>query len=206
MDLPDLLGAHRLLAIIRGTDTDAALASVFALIDAGITLVEVSLRTPGALSVIEQARVSLGDAATLGAGTIVSAADARAAADAGASFLVTPGASPESMLVNGVGLPVIQGALTPTEILTAAAGGAAAVKVFPATLGGPDYLRALRDPLPHIGMVAVGGVDLNNAAAFLAAGAIAVGLGSSLLGDAPSGGDVDALRRRALSFRAAVAS
>ncbi|MFC0529515.1 bifunctional 4-hydroxy-2-oxoglutarate aldolase/2-dehydro-3-deoxy-phosphogluconate aldolase [Phytohabitans kaempferiae] len=205
MQLLDLLSTHRLLAIVRGTDTEAALDCVLALVDEGLTLVEVSLTTPGALSIIERARAALGEAATLGAGTIVTVADARSAADAGATFLVTPGASPESTAIKEAGLPVIEGALTPTEILAATEGGAAAVKVFPAALGGPGYIKALRDPLPRVGMVAVGGVDVDNAAAFLAAGAVAVGPGSSLMGDAPHGGDLDALRRRASAFRAAVA-
>jgi len=101
-----------------------------------------------------------------------------------------------------VGIPVLAGAFTPTEALTAMGLGAAAVKLFPSALGGPAYLRALRDPLPDVPFVPVGGVDVSLAAEYLAVGAIAVGVGSPLVGDAVRGGDLDALRARAAAFLA----
>jgi 2-dehydro-3-deoxyphosphogluconate aldolase/(4S)-4-hydroxy-2-oxoglutarate aldolase len=100
---------------------------------------------------------------------------------------------------------VIAGALTPTEVVAAVHRGATAVKLFPASIGGPSYLKALRDPLPDVPFVAVGGVDVAKAEEYFAAGAIAVGLGSPLLGDAPQGGDLGALRERARAFLAAAA-
>ena len=98
------------------------------------------------------------------------------------------------------GIPVLAGAFTPTEVLTALSLGATAVKLFPSSIGGPAYLRALRDPLPDVPFVPVGGVDAALAAEYLAAGAVAVGIGSPLVGDAARGGDLDALRERAAKF------
>jgi 2-dehydro-3-deoxyphosphogluconate aldolase/(4S)-4-hydroxy-2-oxoglutarate aldolase len=152
--------------------------------------------------VIRQARTELGPAALLGAGTVRSAADAESAVDAGASYLVTPA------LVDGLepyGIPVLMGALTPSEIETALARGADAIKLFPGSLGGPGYLRALRDPFPEVPFVPVGGVDAAAARDYLDRGAIAVGVGSPLVGDAADGGDVERLRARAAVFRKVIA-
>ncbi|HZC41935.1 MAG TPA: bifunctional 4-hydroxy-2-oxoglutarate aldolase/2-dehydro-3-deoxy-phosphogluconate aldolase [Streptosporangiaceae bacterium] len=198
-DLARLLGETRLLAIVRGTDPQAALASVLVLAEAGITVIEVSLTTAGALEVIRLARRELGPGAALGAGTVLTAADAERAAAAGASFLVTP-ALPEPLPAAGGQLPVIMGAMTPSEVAEAARRGAAAVKLFPASLGGPGYLRALRDPFPGIPFVPVGGVTLADAPGYLAAGAAAVGAGRPLVGDAASGAGPAALRARALEW------
>ncbi|NGO09081.1 bifunctional 4-hydroxy-2-oxoglutarate aldolase/2-dehydro-3-deoxy-phosphogluconate aldolase [Streptomyces sp. HC44] len=201
MDLVASLRAHRLLAVVRGTDPDAALRTVLTLAEEGIDLIEVSLTTDNATKVIAQARAELGPEALLGAGTVRTTADASRAVDAGASFLVTPA------LVDGlqsVAVPVLMGALTPSETELALARGAGAVKLFPASLGGPGYLRALRDPFPDVPFVPVGGVDAAAARAYLDQGAIAVGVGSPLIGDAAHGGDLAQLRSRAAAFREAV--
>ena len=100
------------------------------------------------------------------------------------------------------GVPCAAGALTPTEAVAAMAAGAAVVKLFPASLGGPAYLKALRDPLPDVPFMAVGGVGIDAAPDYLAAGAVAVGVGGPLVGDAASGGDLDALRARARTYAA----
>ncbi|MET9912851.1 bifunctional 4-hydroxy-2-oxoglutarate aldolase/2-dehydro-3-deoxy-phosphogluconate aldolase [Streptomyces sp. NPDC006476] len=202
MDLVDSLRRHRLLAIVRGKDPVAALRTVRTLVEEGIAAVEISLTTTDALTVIRQARAALGPDALLGAGTVRSAADAGRALDAGASYLVTPA------VVDGLapyGVPVLMGALTPTEIEAALARGADAVKLFPGSLGGPGYLRALRDPFPEVPFVPVGGVDATAAHDYLARGAVAVGVGSPLVGDAADGGDLDQLRARAAEFRAVAA-
>ncbi|HVT71127.1 MAG TPA: bifunctional 4-hydroxy-2-oxoglutarate aldolase/2-dehydro-3-deoxy-phosphogluconate aldolase, partial [Trebonia sp.] len=196
------LRAARLVAIVRGTDPDASLASALALAEEGVTLIEVSLTTPSALNVIGRARAALGPGAWLGAGTVLSAADADAADAAGASFVVTPALGPGVDAAVARGLPVVAGALTPTEVAAATAAGAAAVKLFPASSGGIRYLRALREPFPGTPFVPVGGVDRDMAREYLAAGAVAVGVGSPLLGDAASGGPLAALRERARSSRA----
>jgi 2-dehydro-3-deoxyphosphogluconate aldolase / (4S)-4-hydroxy-2-oxoglutarate aldolase len=198
MNLVESLRTHRLLAIVRGKDPAAALRTVRTLTEEGIAAIEVSLTTADALTVIGRARAELGPDALLGAGTVRSAADAAHAVEAGASYLVTPA------LVDGLeplGVPVLMGALTPTEIELALARGAAAIKLFPGTLGGPGYLRALRDPFPEVPFVPVGGVDAQAARDYLDRGAIAVGVGSPLVGDAADGGDLDLLRARAAEFR-----
>lgn len=201
MNLVESLRAHRLLAIVRGKDPAAALRTVATLAEEGIAAVEVSLTTTDALTVIRQARAELGPDALVGAGTVRSPEDAARAVDAGASYLVTPA------LVDGLescGVPVLMGALTPSEIELALARGACAIKLFPASLGGPDYLAALRGPFPEVPFVPVGGVDAAAARDYLARGATAVGVGSPLIGDAADGGDLGQLRSRAAAFRAAV--
>ncbi|WP_245592631.1 bifunctional 4-hydroxy-2-oxoglutarate aldolase/2-dehydro-3-deoxy-phosphogluconate aldolase [Actinomadura rifamycini] len=195
------LRRHRLVAIVRGRDRAASVRTALALADEGIALVEVSLSGADALRVIEEvARAGV----RVGAGTVRTADDARRARDAGAGYAVTPslGAGVDEAL--RLGLPVLAGALTPTEAASAVASGATAVKLFPASAHGPGYLKALRDPFPDVPFVPVGGVGEAEAAEYLALGAVAVGVGSPLCGDAPHGGDLDALRRRARAFTAAV--
>ncbi|MFJ1967421.1 bifunctional 4-hydroxy-2-oxoglutarate aldolase/2-dehydro-3-deoxy-phosphogluconate aldolase [Streptomyces sp. NPDC087903] len=203
MNLVESLRAHRLLAIIRGTDPTAALRTVLALAEEGIEAVEVSLTTKDATSVIARARAELGPKALVGAGTVRTAADAARAVDAGASFLVTPALVDGLQSGDGPDVPVLMGALTPSEIEGALARGACAVKLFPGSLGGPGYLRALRDPFPEVPFVPVGGVDAAAAGAYLALGATAVGVGSPLVGDAADGGDLGELRARVAVFRGA---
>ncbi|MFJ2190510.1 bifunctional 4-hydroxy-2-oxoglutarate aldolase/2-dehydro-3-deoxy-phosphogluconate aldolase [Kitasatospora sp. NPDC087861] len=194
---------YRTLAIVRGTNRDAALRTVLVLAEEGITAAEVSLTTPDALWVIEQARRELGPHATLGAGTVLTGEDAARAADAGASFLVTPGLG-DYLRRTTSELPLLIGALTPSEVIAAKEHGALAVKLFPASLGDPGYLKALRDPFPGVPFIPVGGVDAALALTYLAAGAVAVGVGSPLVGDAASGGDLNALRARAAGWRTAL--
>lgn len=198
--LLDGLKQTRLLAIIRGTDSGASVRTAVALVEEGITYLEVSLNTPDAVEVIAAVRREVGDRATVGAGTVLTGDDAARVADAGGQFLVTPAVT--AALDSGVllGLPVLAGALTPTEAFTAMDRGATAIKLFPASLGGPGYLSALRDPFPTIPFIPVGGVSAEAAADYLARGAVAVGVGSPLIGDAASGGDIEALRERARQF------
>jgi 2-dehydro-3-deoxyphosphogluconate aldolase/(4S)-4-hydroxy-2-oxoglutarate aldolase len=205
MNLLGALREHRLLAIVRGPDPAAALAAVLTLADSGVALIEVSLTSTAALETVRRARAALGDGFALGAGTVLSVLDAQRAAEAGASFLVTPAIAPSVDEASLLGLPVLAGALTPSEVVQAVSAGAAAVKLFPASLGGPSYLSALRDPFPAVAFVPVGGVDAASARSYLDRGAVAVGVGSPLLGDAALGGDLSALRDRAAEFRAAVA-
>jgi 2-dehydro-3-deoxyphosphogluconate aldolase / (4S)-4-hydroxy-2-oxoglutarate aldolase len=200
MDLLDALRTHRLLAIVRTTDPEAALGLVLTLADCGVRLVEVSLTTPSAFDVLRRARAALGDGFGLGAGTVLTAEDARRAADAGAAYLVTPAIAPSLAAATEVGLPVLAGALTPSEVVQAHLAGATAIKLFPASIGGPAYLRALRDPFPTVPFVAVGGVDLAAAKEYLALGAVAVGVGSPLVGDPAQ------VRSRAAAFLSAVTS
>lgn len=205
MHLRDVLRQHRLMAVVRGDDPDASLDSILVLADAGIALIEVSCTSTDGVGVIARARAELGPDALLGAGTVLTESDVVQVEQAGASFIVTPGLAPAVDEAVRLGLPALVGALTPGEVVAATLARAAAVKLFPASLGGPAYLRALREPFPDVPFVPFGGVDADSVSAYLAAGAVAVGVGSPLLGDAPRGGDLDALRERAEIFRAAVA-
>lgn len=141
--------------------------------------------TPGALEAVRRAR----DAQTpIGAGTIRTREQARAFATAGAAFLVSPGLVPDLLREREeLGIPVIPGVLTPTEINEAIAAGAEEVKLFPASLGGPAYLRALLGPFPEVRFRPTGGIRIRDVPAWLEAGASRVGLGGSLLGTAPPG-------------------
>ncbi|MFJ5266060.1 bifunctional 4-hydroxy-2-oxoglutarate aldolase/2-dehydro-3-deoxy-phosphogluconate aldolase [Streptomyces sp. NPDC088387] len=206
MDLQTALADHRLVAIVRGTDPDAALRTVLILADEGIDLIEVSLTSADALTVIARAHQSLGSGSRLGAGTVLTAEDARAAHRAGAAFAVTPGLGEGVTEAQALGMPVLAGVFTPTDIIAAKALGVDALKIFPAAqAGGPAYLKAMRGPFPELPFVPVGGVDIAATRAYLTAGALAVGIGSPLIGDAADGGDEAALRARARAFRAVAA-
>lgn len=197
------LGAARVMAVIRGNDPDAVVATALALFDEGLRFVEVALTTPGACRAIEAIRVaSLPPGASIGAGTVLTAQDVADVAAAGAQFVVTPAVTPSIEAAAERGLPVAAGALTPTDVWTATQRGASAVKLFPASLGGPAYLKAVRDPFPDIPFLAVGGVGLADVEPYLRVGAIGVGVGGPLIGDAASGGDLTALRERARAYLA----
>ncbi|MYS56842.1 aldolase, partial [Streptomyces sp. SID6013] len=184
MDLRATLAAHRLVAIVRGDDADAALRTVLTLAEEGVELIEVSLTGKDALRVVERARAALGPDRPLGAGTVLTADDAVAAHRAGADFAVTPGLGEGVVAARELGMPVLAGVMTPTDVITARTLGAGALKIFPAAqAGGPAYVKALRGPFPHETLVPVGGVDEAAARAYLAAGATAVGVGSPLIGD-----------------------
>ncbi|MEV0199193.1 bifunctional 4-hydroxy-2-oxoglutarate aldolase/2-dehydro-3-deoxy-phosphogluconate aldolase [Nonomuraea sp. NPDC050691] len=187
MDLLDVLRRRRLLAIVRGRDPEASVRTAHVLVEEGIDVLEVSLSGAGALDVIARLHAELGTSATLGAGTVLTEAEADAAVEAGARFVVTPAMSAGAARALSLGVPALVGALTPTEVWHAWEAGATAVKVFPASLGGPGYLAALRDPYPSIPLIPVGGVTAEQVRPYLEAGAVAVGVGSPLTGDAPHG-------------------
>ncbi|WP_328404648.1 bifunctional 4-hydroxy-2-oxoglutarate aldolase/2-dehydro-3-deoxy-phosphogluconate aldolase [Nocardia sp. NBC_00403] len=183
-----------IIAILRAP-TAARFAEVAAVLhESGITAVEFTLTSAGALDAL---RDCAGSGHPIGVGSVLSARDAARAVDAGAAYLITPIVSAE-VIAEGrrLGVPVISGAFTPTEIHYARAAGSTMVKVFPASVGGPEYLRAIRAPLPDIPLVPTGGVGLTDIEAYLDAGAAALGMGSPLIGDACAGGDLDALRER----------
>ena len=196
------LAAARVLAIIRGRETAAVIETAVALLDEGIAFVEVALTTPGACDAIAAIRERRPDAGSVGAGTVLTVADVADVVAAGAQFIVTPAVAPSIEAAADRGLPVAAGALTPTEAWTAVQRGASAVKLFPASLGGPPLLKAVRDPFPDIPFLAVGGVDLADVEPYLEVGAIGVGVGGPLVGDAASGGDLEALRERARAYLA----
>ena len=192
------LRTSRLVGIVRGNGVGNTREAVRVLFESGVRLVEVSLTGPGALEAISSIRVPNG--CWLGAGTVRTAADVSAVLATNATFAVSPALTPSVAACVDAGLPILAGAFTPTEVETALALGAEAVKLFPASAGGPSYLSALRQPFPDVPFVPVGGVGVAEAEAYLAAGAIAVGVGSPLVGDAASGGDLSALAERASRF------
>jgi len=185
MNKDDILGRildRKVIAVVR-LETSAQLLEVArAIKTGGIEVIEFTMTTPGALSMIEETARSLGDDVVLGAGTVLDAETARLAILAGARFLVSPTLSRETVETchryDAVSIP---GALTPTEILTAWESGADLVKVFPARLGGPKYISDLLAPLPQLRLVPTGGVGPANAGEFIQAGAKAVAVGGALV-------------------------
>ena len=174
-----------LIAIVR-TDAEADFGRVAeALAEGGIRAMEITLNTPGALPAIAAIRRALSPAMRVGAGTILSANDARAAREAGAEFIVTPTLQLETIaFCRQNALPIACGCLTPTEALAAHQAGADFIKLFPSDGMGPGYVRALLAPLPFLKIVPTGGVSLDNLAAFIQAGSAGVALGGNLVGKA----------------------
>ena len=195
----------RVVAVLRARAAGDYPAVVEVLVDAGIRSIELTLTTPGTLDVLPAIVAAVGSAAEVGVGTVLSGDDAERALARGAAFLVTPTVRPAVIAAAvGAGRPVYPGALTPTEVEADWSAGASAVKVFPASVVGPAYLRALAGPFPGVLAMPSGGVAVDDAPAWLAAGAIAVSLGGELLGDAFRGGDLRALADRARRARAVV--
>lgn len=170
------------VAVVR-SESPAQLAQVAeALASGGVTAIEITFTVPGALDVIREVHRQLGDRIVLGAGTVLDPETARAALLAGAEYIVAPTINLDVIrLCRRYDKVVMPGALTPTEVLTAWEAGADVVKIFPADLGGPPYLKALRGPLPQVRVMPTGGVDLTTAEAFLRAGACCLGVGSQLV-------------------------
>lgn len=191
-----------IVAIIRGVEADKMMDLVQAMYDGGIRLVEVTLNTKDALTSIHQIASHFGDRMNIGAGTVLSAEDARKARQHGAQFLVTPHTGVD-VIRFGVeaGLPVFAGAMTPTEIYNAYQAGASMVKVFPAGTLGAQYIKEVRGPLPHIPLMVVGGISLDNAQAYLDMGAVALGLGGGLFNKAEiEQGNFEDIEARSRSF------
>jgi 2-dehydro-3-deoxyphosphogluconate aldolase / (4S)-4-hydroxy-2-oxoglutarate aldolase len=174
------------VAIIRTENPEDLTAVARALAAGGVKFVEITMTVPGALEIIRDAVAQLKDIDVfIGAGTVLDAYTARAAIIAGSQFIVSPGCDPETVkLCNTYGVAVMPGAFTPHEILQAWKCGADVVKVFPADIGGPDYIKTIKEPLPQIELLPTKGIDYDTAAAYVKAGAIAVGAGSSLVNKA----------------------
>src|SRR5256884_5942397 len=197
--------AGGVVAILRGRRAEHLDTVLDVLVDAGIRSLEVTLNTPGALEAIRRARTRYGADVSVGAGTVRTVADVEDAVAAGAQFMVSPHADPAlGTRARELAVAYLPGALSPTEIVAAWNSGAAAIKLFPARLGGPRYLRDLREPLPDIPIVPTGGVNAENVAEWFAAGAVAVGVGGSLIGDALETGDLGGLAARTTELVKAV--
>jgi 2-dehydro-3-deoxyphosphogluconate aldolase/(4S)-4-hydroxy-2-oxoglutarate aldolase len=185
------------IPVVRASSSEAALRAVDALREGGIDVIELTMTVPGALELIESLVHRFGSTVAVGAGTVLDAETARACVLSGAAFLVSPSVD-RGMIAcaRTYGVPVVPGALTPTEIVDAWRAGADLVKVFPcASLGGASYVKALRGPLPQIDLVATGGVSLETAGDFVRAGAAAIGAGGDLF-DAARGEGVSARARK----------
>ncbi len=172
----------RVIAIARLNDGRRLMQVAQALLDGGLSILEFTLTTPGALAALVEARAAFGDAFCLGAGTVLNLDDAVRSVAAGAQFLVTPILRREVVqFCKDEGVLCVCGAMTPTEMQQAYEWGSPYVKVFPAGVGGPGYLRDVLGPLPHLRLITTGGVTLENAPQFLAAGAVAVAVGGQLI-------------------------
>ena len=192
-----------IVAILRAPTSDGFAAVADVLVGAGITALEVTLTSRGAVEAIAGLRRQLSDTVAVGAGTILTGDDAKAAVDAGATFLVSP--ILDKALVTGSPVPFYPGTSTPTEMYEAYQAGAPLVKLFPAGGLGPRFLRDVRGPLPQIDVMPTGGIKIEDIADWLLAGAKAVGVGSPLIGDAATGGSMKALAARARHAVSAVA-
>ncbi len=169
------------VAVVRASSSEQLVEVAKALLAGGVDCIEITMTTPNALKVIGDCRSAVGEA-MIGVGSVLDADTARRAIDAGAQFVVSPVFNPEVIqAAHAADLPVVPGAFTPTEILNAANAGADIVKVFPGGQFGPKYFKAILAPMPHLKLSPTGGVDLNTAADWIAAGAVTLGIGSALV-------------------------
>jgi 2-dehydro-3-deoxyphosphogluconate aldolase / (4S)-4-hydroxy-2-oxoglutarate aldolase len=199
--------AEKVIALIRAESADDLLDCAKALADGGLTSIELTMTTPGAIRVLEKVSAELPDF-LFGLGTVLDAETARMGILAGAKFIVTPALRPDVItLCKRYSVPIFSGAFTPTEIVAAWEAGADAAKVFPAEFFGPNYIKSIKAPLPQIELVPTGGVTAENLGDFLKAGAFATAAGSSLV-DAKALKEKNwaAITARAKAFVAAAAA
>lgn len=194
------------VAVMRGADADSLIETVEALRQGGVTAIEITADNPDVTAMIDAVTSSFDDDIIVGSGTVLDAETAVRTIRAGAEFVVGP--TVEQSVVdacNRYGVAVAPGAFTPTEALDAYEAGADFVKVFPASTGGPGHLSAIKGPLPQVPLMPTGGVDADNAGAYIRAGAEVVGAGSALVpGDAVETGDFEVITENARAFSAAV--
>jgi 2-dehydro-3-deoxyphosphogluconate aldolase/(4S)-4-hydroxy-2-oxoglutarate aldolase len=202
----NLIHKTGIIAIMRANSSEQLIAAADAIKKGGVQVIEVTMTTPGALDVIKEATQRYGQEVLFGAGTVLDAETARAAILAGAGFVVAPTLNMEMVaMCNRYSIPVAPGCYTPTEMLTAWEAGVDLIKLFPADVGGPGLVKAIRAPLPQLNIVPVGGVNLDTAAEFISKGAFALGVGSSLVNQKLlDTGDMAELTRRAEAFVAEV--
>lgn len=170
------------IAVVRARRTDQVVPLAEALAAGGVIAVEITMTTPNAIAAIREASAKLGERALIGVGTVLDEVTCRAAIEAGAQFVVSPICRRELVpIAQRAGKPIMLGAYTPTEAQLAHEAGSDFIKIFPADGLGPNYVKALRAPLPHLKIVPTGGVDLKTIGGFFKAGSVAVGAGSSLI-------------------------
>ena len=206
LPLSDQLRAERVVAIVRGRSGEHLLAVCETLIRSGVRCLEITTNTPGWMTGITALRERYGLEVDLGSGTVLTTDHVKQTVDAGGAFIVSPSLGlPVGSAASAAGLAWFPGTFTPTEMVTAWNAGATAVKVFPAaSVGGPEYIRQVRAPLDEVLMVPTGGVSAADIPGYLRAGAVAVGVGSPLIGDSLDTGDLEGLRARAAVILAAV--
>jgi 2-dehydro-3-deoxyphosphogluconate aldolase / (4S)-4-hydroxy-2-oxoglutarate aldolase len=181
-DVRDQIERIGIVPVIRASTSQEARLAADAVCQGGIPIVEITMTVPGALEVISELAKTMPEV-LVGAGTVLNKIMARQCADAGAQFLVTPGFDKATVVeAKKLGLLVMAGALTPTEVMAAWSSGADFVKVFPCgNVGGATYLKALKGPLPQVPLVPTGGVNLETATDYIRAGAAALGVGGELI-------------------------
>ena len=200
-ELQTRVSARKLVTIIRTADADSAVAAAKTLLESGIKILEIALTVKDATRAIEQVSSFAPQDALIGAGTVLTKKDVDDCVAAGAQFIVTPALTESVDYALAKDIGVLAGAFSPTEIQKAMNSGVAAVKLFPANSLGPSYIQSLLEPFPNFRLIPVGGVNLSNIKDFLKSGAIAVGVGGSLIADAASKlGDHASLAQRAQIF------
>jgi 2-dehydro-3-deoxyphosphogluconate aldolase / (4S)-4-hydroxy-2-oxoglutarate aldolase len=192
-----------LVPVVRASSSDEAMRVIDAIKEGGVSVLEITMTVPGAIKVIEEVVAKFGSEATVGAGTVLDPETARVCILAGAQFVVSPALNLDTIaLCRRYSVPVMPGALTPTEVITAWQAGADFVKVFPCgSMGGASYIKNLKGPLPHIRFIPTGGVSLKTAADFIKAGSSALGVGTDLVDvKAIGAGEAHVVTERAKQF------
>jgi 2-dehydro-3-deoxyphosphogluconate aldolase / (4S)-4-hydroxy-2-oxoglutarate aldolase len=170
------------VAVIRGAKSDTIIPIAESLLAGGVKAIEITVETPGAIQLIEKVSSVLGDKVIAGAGTVLDPETARMAIMHGAKFIFSPTINIETIkMTKRYGVISVPGAMTPTEILSGYENGADIIKVFPANILGPNYLKDVHGPLPQIPLMPTGGINIENTASYIKAGAVAVGVGSTLV-------------------------
>ncbi|WP_141433562.1 bifunctional 4-hydroxy-2-oxoglutarate aldolase/2-dehydro-3-deoxy-phosphogluconate aldolase [Bacillus sp. 03113] len=181
MDIEEIR-QRSVIAILRGASLQSIIPIVNALQEGGVSAIEITMEAPKALAVLEKITEYFADDVFVGAGTVLDPETARAAILSGARFICSPTVNRKTIeMTKRYGVISVPGAFTPTEILTAYESGGDIVKVFPAAANGPNYIKNISGPLPHIPLMPTGGIDLYNARDFMIAGACAIGIGSTLV-------------------------
>ncbi len=202
VEILNIIRETGVIAIMRAQSSEQLIAAADAIKAGGVKAIEVTMTTPGALDVIAEAKKRYGSDVIFGAGSVLDAETGRATILAGADFVVSPTLNIELIkLCNRYSIPTAPGCYTPTEVLTGWEAGADFIKLFPASVGGPNLVKAILAPLPQVRIIPVGGVNLDTAADFIRKGASALGVGSSLVNKKLlEAGDMDELTRRATAF------
>lgn len=195
---PVLPLAGQVIAVLRTAHASEYLPVIDSLVAGGVRFIELTLTTEGVFDHLAKIKAAFGETAEIGIGTITTTEQVQNSLDVGAQFLVTPAMNLDIIHTAVTrGIPIIPGGLTPTELHAGWNAGAAAVKVFPASTVGPDYIGQLHGPFPQMHLIPSGGVSIQDAPRWIRAGALAVSLGGPLIGDAFAGGSLTRLTERA---------